>query len=313
MAAFGIGRHGVEERRPLVDALETAGRAARRAPQLVGVPTGVEGLDELFFVVDARDGRVERRPLGGYPNEGVVVLTGVPETGKSLMAEQFAVKQASLGHQVVFVTAEIPSPFVSRALELRAQAMGIPWATVQERLLLLDAASHTRLREDLPSLVATLAYAYRQYGPTRTVIDSVTGFYEAREILARAIVREIYNVLKRWRQTAVLVAQKRSAQEETSAEAAGGYAVSHIVDCTIVLAKRLIESPFQSRLYGVALGDVVRTLRIDGCRLSGHDASTHVIEISELGLVRVGPRLSELVRGQPPWPRAAAASEEEER
>jgi KaiC domain protein len=297
------------QRQPLVDAIETAGAAARRAPPLVGVASGVEGLDELFFQVELQRGRPVRRALGGYPTEAVVVLTGVPETGKSLMAEQFAVKQAALGHPVLFVSVENPAPFVSQALELRARAMDIDWAAIRERLFLVDAATHASLREDLPTLLATLAYALRQHGIERTVIDSVTGLYEAREILARSIVREIYNFLKQWKQTAILVSQKRSAQEETSAEAAGGYAVSHIVDCTIVLAKRLIESPFQSQLYGVALGEVLRTLRIDGCRLSGHDTSTHVLTISELGLVQVGPRLADLARSQPRALRAVSVRE----
>ncbi len=298
------------QRRPLLEAIETAGAAARHAPPIEGVPTGVAGLDDLFFVVELHGNRPVRRPLGGYPKGGVLALTGVPETGKSLMAEQFAVKQASLGHTVLFVSVESPAPFASRALELRTQAMGLDWSDVRERILLVDAASHASLREDLPTLLATLAHGLRQFAVERTVIDSVTGLYEAREILARSIVREVYNFLKSWKQTALLITQKRSAQEETSAEAAGGYAVSHIVDGTIVLAKRLIETPFQSQMYGVPVGDILRTLRIDGCRLSGHDTSTHVIEITELGLVQVGPRLSELLRHRPAGRGVASSARE---
>jgi len=286
------------QRGPLVDAIETATAAVRRAPRLVGVPTGVEGLDDLFFIVEFEDGRPVRRPLGGYPLQAVVNLTGVPETGKSLMAEQFAVKQAALGHPVVFVTVENPAPFIARGLELRARAMGVSWEEIQNRVYLIDAASHASLREDLPTLLSTLAHAIRMANARHTVIDSATGLYEAREILARSIVRELYNFLKEWEQTAVMITQKRSAQEEESAEAAGGYAVSHIVDCTIVLAKRLISTPAESRLFGLGLGEVLRTLRIDGCRLSGHDTATHLLEITETGLVRVGPRLVEVIRAQ---------------
>jgi KaiC domain protein len=293
-ATFPVRR----ERGPLTEALETAGTALQRAAPLTGVPTGVEGLDELFYTVEFSGGQVVKRSLGGYPRLAVVALTGIPETGKSLMAEQFAVQQAALGHPVLFITVETPAPFIAQALELRAGAMGFAWEGLRDRIYLIDAASRSSLREDVPSLLSTAAYAYRRQGIRYTVIDSLTGLYEAREIYARAIVREVYNFLKEWHQTAVVVTQKRSAQEESSAEAAGGYAVSHIVDCTIVLTKRLIETPTVARLYGVALGDVVRTLRIDGCRLSGHDPAAHVMEISELGLVRVGPRLADLLRGR---------------
>jgi len=38
----------------------------------------------------------------------------------------------------------------------------------------------------------------------------------------------------------------------------------------------------------------VRLFRIDGCRLAGHDPETHLLEITDTGLVRIGKALSEL-------------------
>ena len=285
-------RRSTESAEPILDALQIASEAIKHAEPIRGVPSGVEGLDDLFYIAEFENGRPVRRNLGGYPQGAVVNLTGVPDTGKSLMGEQFAVKQASLGNPILFVTVETPAPFVSQSLEFRANAMGLPWKDMQDSIYLLDAASRSQLREDLPSLLTTMAYAYKQHRIRHTVIDSVTGLYEAREIMARGIVREVYNLMKRWHQTAILITQKRSAQEETSAEAAGGYAVGHIVDCTIVLSKHLIERAYEEKIYKAALGEVVRTIRIDGCRLSGHDQSTHILEISDLGLVKVGPPLS---------------------
>ncbi len=275
-------------------AVETAAKAFAKAPKLFGVPTGIEGLDEMFFTVELEGGRPVKRPLGGLPYRSVMNLTGVPDTGKSLMAEQFAVKQASMGYPVCFVTVESPANFVAAGLRKRAEAMGIDWEGVKERIILIDAASYRELREEIPTLLKTMAHVIESYDTKNVVIDSITGLFEAREVAARSIVREIFNFLKRWGQTAILISQKRSAHGAETAEAAGGYAVSHILDGTIVLNKELVTSRWQEQLYGVPTGEVVRTIRIDGCRMTGHDTSTHLMEITELGLVRVGPSLSEL-------------------
>ncbi|WP_456432153.1 KaiC domain-containing protein [Thermosulfuriphilus sp.] len=281
----------MEAREPQVvgEAVLSLGEARQRAPRLEGVATGVEGLDELFFTVEFQSGRPRQRPLGGIPLGAVVNITGVPDTGKSLMAEQFVLRQAAEGQRSCLVTVETPAPFVSVGLETRARAMGLDFSELEGRIILLDVASHSRLREDLPSLLDTLAYIYRSYKVKRTVIDSVTGLYEAREMLARSIVRSLYTFCKKWYQTAIFVSQKRSGHEEFSAEAAGGYAVGHIVDCTMVLSKELLLSERAAQAWGRDLGDIIRLFRIDGCRLCGHDTKVHLLEISTEGLVRVGP------------------------
>ncbi len=284
------------ERTVVEEAILTPAEASRKAPPLKGVPTGVEGLDELFFQVTWEKGKPVRKPLGGIPLGAVVNLTGMPDTGKSLMAEQFAVKQASLGEKVCLVTVETPAPFVVKGLEERARAMGLRFEEFEDNLVLLDAASYHRLREDLPTLMDTLAHIYRTYKVTRTVVDSVTGLYEAREMMARSVVRALYTFCKKWHQTAVFVSQKRSAHEELSAEAAGGYAVGHIVDCTMVLSKELLLSARSASAYGLPPGSILRLFRIDGCRLCGHDTAVRVMEITELGLVRIGPPLAEVIR-----------------
>ncbi len=274
----------------------TASEAAQKTPKLFGVPTGVEGLDDLFFTTVLEDGKPKKVPLGGIPYRAVINVTGIPDTGKSLLGEQFAVKQASMGYPVVFITVESPAPFVSQGLMQRAAAMGIDWDSIQDDIILIDAASSTRLREDLDVLLDTLAYVIREYETKNVVIDSITGLFEAREMLARQVVRRIFNFLKKWGQTGILISQKRSAHEEESAEAAGGYAVSHILDGTIVLSKRVITSLWEERTFGVSIGDVLRTIRIDGMRLCGHDTRTHILEITETGLVKVGAPLSEIVK-----------------
>jgi len=284
----------MEERKPEVveESIWVAGEAIKKAPKLYGVPTGVEGLDDLFFTSDIQDGKPVRKSLGGIPAYSVVNITGVSDTGKSLMVEQYAIKQASRGEAVAFITVEAPAHFVVTGLRERAKAMGIEFEGVENNIILIDAASHGRLRDNIPDLLATLAHVIKTYKVRHTIIDSVTGLYEAREMQARVVVRQLFNFMKKWYQTSLFVSQKRSGHEELTAEAAGGYAISHIVDCSMVLFKDLILTPSQAKLYKKPIGEIVRLFRIDGCRLCGHDTKTHFMEITELGIVKIGPPIS---------------------
>lgn len=284
----------VEERKPEVieESIWVAGQAIKKAPKLYGIPTGIEGLDDLFYTYDVQDGKVVRKSLGGIPAYAVVNITGVSDTGKSLMVEQYTVKQASRGEAVAFVTVESPAVFVVAGMRERAKAMGINFESVENNIILIDAASHRRLRENIPDLLATLAHVIKIYKVKHIIIDSVTGLYEAKEMQARVIVRQLFNFMKNWYQTALFVSQKRSGHEELTAEAAGGYAISHIVDCSLVLFKDIILTAGQSKLYKKPIGEIVRLFRIDGCRLCGHDTRTHFMEITELGLVKIKEPLS---------------------
>ncbi len=281
-----------EHREPKVvkESIFTGSKALEKAPKIYGVPTGIEGLDDLFFVVEVENGKVVKKTLGGIPAYSVFNITGVSDTGKSLMVEQFTVEQARKGHPVAFITVESPANFVIASIKLRAAAMGYNFEEFEDNIILIDAASHSTLRENIPDLLATLAYAIKTYKVRYTVIDSVTGLFENKETLARGIVRRLFNFMKKWYQTALFVSQKRSGHEELTAEAAGGYAVGHIVDGTMVLAKELIDSSFKAKLYKKEVGEIVRLFRIDGCRMSGHDTRTHYMEITDTGLVRIlGP------------------------
>ncbi|WP_457569268.1 KaiC domain-containing protein [Desulfurobacterium sp.] len=288
------------EREPQVmkDNVYLLKEAMEKAPELRGVPTGVKGLDDLFFTVEWKEGKPVKKPLGGIPEYCVVNLTGMPDTGKSLIAEQFTIKQASLGQKVCFITVESPASFVAASLKERATAMGVEFEKIENNIILIDAASNSRLRDDIPTMLDTLAYVYRTYKAHRTVIDSITGLFESKEMLARSVVRAFFNFMKKWYQTAIFVSQKRSGHEELSAEAAGGYAVGHIVDCTMVLSKEIVLSKTKAQNYKVEFGDIVRLFRIDGCRMCGHDTRIHLMNITELGLVEIGPALVDVIKGK---------------
>lgn len=281
-----------EKPKVILEGISQISDALKEAPKIEGLATGIEGLDDLFFTTEIVNKKVAKKSLGGIPSFSIFNITGSSDTGKSLLVEQFAVKQASNGRNVIFVTAEAPGAFAAVSINERARAMGIDPSEIQDRIILIDAASYSSLRENIPNLLATLEYVIKKYNVTITIIDSVTSFYENKEMLARTVVRRIYNFLKKNGQTALLVSQKRSGHEDLTSEAAGGYAVGHIVDGTMVLAKELIMSQYTAKIYDRPIGEVVRLFRIDGCRLCGHDTRTHFLEINDVGLLKIGDPLT---------------------
>ena len=59
------------------ESIELADEAGKRASKLFGVPSGVEGLNELFYKVEITDKGIKRVLLGGYPYRAVINITGV--------------------------------------------------------------------------------------------------------------------------------------------------------------------------------------------------------------------------------------------
>ncbi len=271
------------------------GELESRAPKLFGIPTGTK-LDEMFYKIEKEGDKYVKKPLGGIPHLAVMNLTGVPDSGKSVLAEQFAITQANAGYKVLFVTVESPAHFLYTALKQKSEALGADFSKVEENVVVIDASESEELRENPRALLDTMAYAIKEKKVTNVIIDSITGLYEHKEMMARQIVRQFFNFLKKWRQTGIFVSQKRSAQASESAEAAGGLAVAHIVDGTIVLDKKLIESRWDVSLYGLPIGSVLRTIRIDGCRMTGHDSRTWVFEITEFGTINIIAPLNEYIK-----------------
>ena len=58
--------------------------------------------------------------------------------------------------------------------------MGYNFKDFEDNIILIDAASSYNLRENIPDLLATLAYVIQNYKVRFTVIDSVTGLFESK-------------------------------------------------------------------------------------------------------------------------------------
>jgi len=285
---FGDG--GVHE-----DSVHALKELKRGAPELYGIPTGTK-LDEMFYKVEVEDGKIKKRSLGGIPYLSVLNIVGQPDTGKSLFAQQFSVYQAGRGYPVVFCTVETPANFLYTQLKQKAAVMGMDFERVEENTIVVDASSNWTLRNNLRSFIDTLEYAIEKKDAKIVVIDSITGLYENREMMARQVVREVYNALKKAKVTAILISQKRSGHQADTPEAAGGLAVAHILDGTVIFNKLIISSAPMARTYHMPLGSVLRTLRIDGCRMTAHDSNEYVFEITDAGLIEIKEKLSDFIK-----------------
>ena len=265
--------------------------------KLYGVSTGSK-LDEMFYDVDEKG---NKKPLNGIPALSVINVVGMPDTGKSILAQQFALTQIKHGKSVLFVSTEAPVRHYYSSIIKKAKMLGIDKELVKEKLYIIDASTDWKLREDINTLIETIRAVYdetfKNNTPVRiTIIDSITGLFEDKEFKARNIVRTLYNLMKKYYQTSLFISQKRSIQESDTAESAGGLAIAHIVDGTIVMSKKVINSRQDESLYKMEIGDVLRTLRIDGCRICAHDPRIWVFEITDTGLIDIKMPLSQWIK-----------------
>jgi KaiC domain protein len=268
---------------------------ANKAPSLYGIKTGTR-LDNMFYYFESVEGRVIKKLLNGIPYLSVLNLVGSPDTGKSLFALQFAVFQASLGYSVCLLTTETKATFLYNAIKERCIVMNKNFDAVARNIIVVDVSGDEKVMEDIDTVLRLLDEAINMRQTTITIVDSATGLYEHKELKARRVTRKLYNFLKEKKQTALLISQKRTSQQQETVESAGGLGVAHIVDGSIVFDKKVITNKYDETLYGLPIGSVIRTIRIDGCRMCGHEQNTKILTISESGIVDIGEDLNTLIK-----------------
>lgn len=60
--------------------------------------------------------------------------------------------------------------------------------------------------------------------------------------------------------------------------------------------KKVVETKWDLSLYNIPLGSVIRTISIDGCRLTGHDTRTWVFDITPGGTVEIISPIEEFLK-----------------
>ena len=120
-------------------------------------PTGIPGLDEMLD--------------GGFPAGHVILVTGLPGTGKTCFGLQFLLGGVAKGETGVFLSLEEDGP------QLLASARQFGWAVdaaVESRKLHIVRLDPKETKRNLERIQADLGKELTQLGAKRIVVDSVS-------------------------------------------------------------------------------------------------------------------------------------------
>jgi len=228
------------------------------------VVTNIPGLDEILN--------------GGIPERNVVLLSGGPGTGKTILSQQFLWNGLQMGEAGVYVALEEHpvqirqnmaqfgwnvKPFEDKGLFALIDAFtaGIGKAKEYEKYVVTDLG-------DIGELIDVLSQAIKEMNAKRVVVDSVTSLYIDKPSLARGIILKLKRVLAGLGCTTFFVSQISVGERGF-----GGPGVEHGVDGIIRLDLDEIN------------GELKRSLIVWKMRGTSHSMKRHPFEITDKGIV----------------------------
>jgi len=228
------------------------------------VKSGIPGLDEILN--------------GGIPRRNIVLLSGGPGTGKSIMGQQFLYNGLLQGEPGILVALEehpvqirvnmaqfgwYVKDFEQRGLFAIVDAFtgGIGEAAKRERYVV-------RSVDDIGELIDVIRDAIRDLSAKRVVIDSVTTLYMTKPVIARNVVMQLKRVLSGLGCTSILV-----SQVSVTERGFGGPGVEHAADGIIRLDLDEIR------------GELKRSIIVWKMRGTRHSMRRHPFEITNRGIV----------------------------
>jgi len=251
------------------------------------------------FFLDKND-----KPMGGIPVAAQIGLVGLPDSGKSLVAQELALKLADAGDKVVLVTAEDAFQTANDRYDLQSRMMDMAEkfflnkVSLKENLFVLDTVSKSQLR-DWQTFIIAYRNLVEKEGCKYLVFDSLTLIEDYRSAIKYRLLELVrYNQLHGV--TALFISQ-RATEDADKFGMAGGIGLSHILDIVFALDYQKVWSgDAQMKLdMGVKQGEFVRFIRCLKCRLCGFDGRYHRIEITKDGLVKILPPKAEELPSEP--------------
>ena len=226
------------------------------------VRTYVPGLDEILY--------------GGVPERSVVLLSGGPGTGKSILGKQFLFNGLRRSEPGVFVALEEHPVAVRRSF--RHFGWDVSQYEREGKFAVVDAftggvGSGQRERyvvkqvDDVHELSDVLRQAIRDLGAKRVVVDSVSTLYLTKPAVARGTIMTLKRVIAGLGCTAFFVSQVSVGERGF-----GGPGVEHAVDGII----RLDLDEVDGRLY--------RSIIVWKMRDTKHSMMRHPMEIKDSGV-----------------------------
>jgi KaiC/GvpD/RAD55 family RecA-like ATPase len=248
---------------------------------LVGFPTGTF-VDYLFLTA-------EEKPLNGVPICGQFAVTGLPGAGKSILAEEIAVRVAASGRKVLFATAEDTWKSVTPRFDLqsrmkqKADILGLDWKRVMANLFVLDTVVFPELR-DWNTFAETYRYVVERDKIELAIIDSVTVLESYRGALKYRVM-EIARFNQVHGVTGLYINQ-RSAELWDTYEMAGGIGLAHNLDGTILVDYGRVYWQDQQVDLEAKRGEFVRIARVLDCRMCNFERRRIRIDITSDGFIK---------------------------
>jgi KaiC domain protein len=228
------------------------------------VLTNIPGLDEILN--------------GGIPERNVVLISGGPGTGKTILSQQFLWNGLQQGEAGIYVALEEHpaqirqnmlqfgwnvKPFEEKGMFALVDAFtaGIGRAKEYEKYVVADL-------NDLRELIDVLSQAVKDINAKRVTVDSVTSLYINKPALARGIILQLKRVLAGLGCTTLFVSQISVGERGF-----GGPGVEHGVDGIIRLDLDEIN------------GELKRSLIVWKMRGTSHSMKRHPFEITDKGIV----------------------------
>ncbi|MCG2880500.1 MAG: KaiC domain-containing protein [Vulcanisaeta sp.] len=228
------------------------------------VRTYIPGLDEILY--------------GGIPERSIVLVSGGPGTGKSIMGKQFLYNGLVRGEAGVFVALEEHPVAVRRSFKhfgwdidkyekegkfaiVDAFTAGIGSAAQREKYVVKDV-------DNVHELIDVLRQAIKDTGAERITIDSVSTLYLTKPSVARSTVMLLKRVIAGLGATAMFI-----SQVSVTERGFGGPGVEHAVDGII----RLDLDEVDGRLYRSIVVWKMRDTKISMVR--------HPMDITDEGVV----------------------------
>jgi len=286
---FGAKPMEEKERERIAKLILTPKLAKTAKKKLTAVKTNTF-LDYLFYGEN-------NKVLFGIPFGAQIGITGLPDSGKSILMEEIAVQLAGKGAKVLFVTSEdiwesqTPRFDLQSRMIQKAEKLKIVWANVKENLFVMDTVTNSELG-DWDVFVQAYKHAIEVNKAKFVIIDSITVLEAYRGSLKYRVAE-----LGRYNQvhgvTALFVNQR--AQEKWDEYAmAGGIGMPHMLDGTIIIDYGgYWDNPQIKADYTEVFGEppkrkqVLRIARVLGCRMCGFNRHYQFIEITKDGFLRI--------------------------
>jgi len=183
-------------------------------PSTSRVSSGVAGLDEMLG--------------GGFPAGHVVLVTGLPGTGKTCLGLQFLVAGAARGEKGVFLSLEEEvQPLLDSARQFR-------WpvdAAVEKGLLKVLRVDPKEARQSLHRIQGELGKELKALGAQRVVVDSVSllNMLSDDEPSRRATLFALARACREANATTVLTAEADPIHPEVSRDGLTEYVADGVI------------------------------------------------------------------------------------